>query len=109
VFSKTRIPILHQVSVKAPDGTLRTALNACTSPSCVNSTSNYFTQEGDELVCRHCGIRFNFSVVGKDEGECNPVPILNRDRTEDGNNITVSGNFLEKNEDLFKNVKKEKL
>lgn len=95
---------MEVLAVKAPDGTIRTAFNAC--QVCYNSGRGYYKQEGDELVCQNCGNRFKTSQVEKIKGGCNPVPILEENKTDDGSNITISKNFLEQNRALFGNWKK---
>jgi uncharacterized membrane protein len=90
---------MEVLAVKAPDGTIRTAMNTC--QVCYNSGRGYYKQEGDELVCQNCKNRFKISQVEKIKGGCNPVPILDENKTDDGTNITISGNYLEQNKDLF--------
>ena len=90
---------MEVLAVKAPDGTIRTAMNTC--QVCYNSGRGYYKQEGDELVCQNCKNRFKISQVEKIKGGCNPVPILDGNKTDDGTNVTISGNYLEQNKDLF--------
>lgn len=92
------------VAVKAPDGTVRTAFNTC--QVCFSSGRGYYRQEGDELVCQNCGNRFKISQVEKLKGGCNPVPILDENKSDDGTNITISEDFLNQSKDLFANWKK---
>lgn len=96
VVDGTKMEIL---AVKAPDGTIRTAMNTC--QVCYDSGRGYYKQEGNELVCQNCRNRFKISQVEKIKGGCNPVPILEENKTDDGTNITISGNYLEQNKDLF--------
>jgi len=91
------------IAVKAPDGTIRTAFNTC--QVCFDSGRGYYVQEGDELVCQNCGNRFAISKVEKEKNGCNPVPILEENKKDDGTSITVSTSFLEQNKDLFANWK----
>jgi uncharacterized membrane protein len=101
VVDGTKMEVL---AAKAPDGTIRTAMNTC--QVCYNSGRGYYKQEGDELVCQNCKNRFKISQVEKIKGGCNPVPILDENKTDDGTNITISGSYLEQNKDLFANWKK---
>lgn len=96
---------MEVLAVKAPDGTIRTALNTC--QVCFDSGRGYYKQEGDSLVCQNCGNQFKTSQVEKIKGGCNPVPILEEDKTDDGSNIVITKEFLEKNKDLFSNWKKQ--
>jgi hypothetical protein len=92
------------VAVKAPDGTIRTAFNTC--QVCYNSGRGYYVQQGDQLVCQNCGNRFRISQVEKEKNGCNPVPILDENKTDDGQTITVQESFLKQNADLFLKWKK---
>jgi uncharacterized membrane protein len=50
---------MEVIVVKAPDGTIRTALNTC--QVCYDSGRGYYKQDGDVLVCQNCGNRFKMS------------------------------------------------
>lgn len=95
---------MELIAVKAPDGTIRTALNTC--QVCYDSGRGYYVQEGDELVCQNCGNRFKISQVEKQKNGCNPVPVLDENKTDDGTTITVSKDFLLQSKSLFENWKK---
>lgn len=90
-------------AVKASDETIRTALNTC--QICYSSGRGYYIQEGDELVCQNCGNRFNIDQVEKIKNGCNPVPVLEENKTDDGSNIIIDGKFLDEKRVLFKNWK----
>lgn len=92
------------VAVKAPDGTIRTALNTC--QVCYNSGRGYYKQEGNVLVCQNCFNRFQINQVEKQKNGCNPVPILEENKTDNGDTITISQEFLQQNKDLFSRWKK---
>ncbi|SHH54232.1 Predicted membrane protein [Sporobacter termitidis DSM 10068] len=96
--------LMELVAVKAPDGTIRTAFNTC--QVCYNSGRGYYIQQGDELVCQNCGNRFKISQVEKEKNGCNPVPILDDGKTDDGQTITVSENYMTQNVALFARWKK---
>jgi uncharacterized membrane protein len=95
---------MEVLAVKAPDGTIRTSFNTC--QVCYGSGRGYYKQEGDVLVCQNCGNRFKTSQVEKIKGGCNPVPILEDNKTDDGTTITISKDFLEQNKSYFENWKK---
>jgi uncharacterized membrane protein len=95
---------MEAFAVKAPDGTIRTALNTC--QVCYDSGRGYYKQEGDVLVCQNCGNRFRTSDVEKVKGGCNPVPILEEDKVVTENTITVPVEFLQKAKVLFSNWKR---
>lgn len=91
------------LALKDKDGTIRTALNTC--QVCYASGKGYYVQEGDELVCQNCGNRFASNMVGKTKGGCNPVPISDTSKVDDGTKITIDKNYLDKNKAYFSNWK----
>ena len=86
-------------AVKAPDGTIRTALNTC--QVCYSSGRGYYTQQGDLLVCNNCGNRFLATQVELIKGGCNPVPIARDQKKEDAEFITIPKAVLEEARPLF--------
>ena len=94
---------MEVLALKAKDGTIRTALNTC--QVCYASGKGYYVQEGDELVCQNCGNRFASNMVGKSKGGCNPVPISDISKVDDGNKIIIDKNYLDKNKAYFSNWK----
>ena len=95
-IGKTNMEIL---ALKASDGTIRTAFNTC--QVCNGSPYAYYKQEGDSIVCQNCGNQFSLDMIEQVRGGCNPIPIGKEDKTEDENNITLSGDYILKNKDLF--------
>ncbi len=95
---------MELIAVKAPDGTIRTAFNTC--QVCYDSGRGYYKQQGDELVCQNCGNRFKISAVEKQKNGCNPVPILDENKTDNGTTITIPQSYLNQNKGLFSNWKK---
>lgn len=57
-------------AVKAADGSIRTAFDAC--EVCFQAKKGYY-QEGDTMVCRNCGKRFLISELDKKQGGCKPI------------------------------------
>lgn len=90
---------MEVLAIKANDGSIRTALNTC--QICFNSGQGYYKQEGDKLVCQNCGNRFGVDDVEIVRGGCNPVPILEENKSDDGEYITIDKGFLTDNKDLF--------
>jgi uncharacterized membrane protein len=90
---------MELIAVRAPDGTVRTSFNTC--QVCYDSGRGYYKQEGDELVCQNCGNRFKISQIEKEKNGCNPIPILEQDKTDDGTTITISESYLLQNKGLF--------
>lgn len=98
---KTNMEVL---AVKASDGSIRTAFNTC--QVCYASGRGYYKQEGNELICQNCGNQFKLDQVEKIKGGCNPVPIMKENKTDDGENLVISKEFLEQNKELFGNWRK---
>lgn len=94
---------MEVLALKSSDGTIRTALNTC--QVCYSSGKGYYVQEGNELVCQNCGNRFSADMIGKAKGGCNPVPILDTSKIDDGTKITIDKNYLDKNKAYFSNWK----
>jgi uncharacterized membrane protein len=94
---------MEVLAVKASDGTIRTALNTC--QVCYPSGRGYYIQEGDELVCQNCGNRFKLDMIEVVKNGCNPVPVLEENKSDDGTSIIIDKNFLDENRGLFKNWK----
>lgn len=57
------------------DGVVRVALDAC--EVCWQENLGY-VQDGESMVCAHCGLRFPFSQIGMKQGGCHPVPLNHR-------------------------------
>ncbi len=100
-IDKTKLEVM---AVRAPDGSIRTALNTC--QVCYSSGRGYYVQNGTEVVCQNCGNIFEISQIEKIKGGCNPVPILNENKSEDDLKIIISGEFFDENKYLFLNWKK---
>lgn len=94
---------MEVLAVKASDGTIRTALNTC--QVCYPTGRGYYIQEGDELVCQNCGNRFQLDMIEVVRDGCNPVPVMEENKTEDGTNLIIDNDFLDENRELFKNWK----
>ncbi|NLL05773.1 MAG: DUF2318 domain-containing protein [Clostridiaceae bacterium] len=87
------------LAVKASDGTIRTAFNTC--QVCMGSPRAYFVQNGNSLICQNCGNSFTMDMVEQERGGCNPIPITEDDKMDDGANITISEDFIIENKNLF--------
>lgn len=74
--------------VKAPDGTVRSALDAC--DVCFPSKKGY-KQTGEFMTCVNCGQKFHISRVGMLKGGCNPHPVAN---TVEGDKVLLSKDEL---------------
>jgi len=58
--------------MKAADGSIRTALDACVS---CNHAKLGYRQEGGLVVCNNCGMGFKPTDIGMTTGGCNPIPV----------------------------------
>ena len=69
--------------VKAPDGSVRSALDAC--DVCFPAKKGY-KQTGEFMTCVNCGQKFHVSRVGMTKGGCNPHPVQN---TVEGDQVII--------------------
>ncbi|MDM8525652.1 DUF2318 domain-containing protein [Desulfococcaceae bacterium HSG8] len=60
--------------VKSADGLVRAAFDAC--DVCFPGKKGY-VQQGDQMVCVKCGLKFRTDRINEVKGGCNPAP-LNR-------------------------------
>jgi uncharacterized membrane protein len=95
---------LEVFAVRAPDGTIRTAFNAC--QVCYSSGRGYFVQEGALLVCQNCGRRYRMTQVERKAGGCNPEPIFPANKTVTDSTITISREYLKRAKTVFESRKK---
>ncbi|MFZ0240052.1 MAG: DUF2318 domain-containing protein [Desulfobacterales bacterium] len=58
--------------LKSSDGVIRAAFDAC--DVCWPANKGY-VQDGDAMVCRNCGRRFDSVLVNEVQGGCNPAPL----------------------------------
>ena len=91
-------------AVKATDGTIRTALNTC--QVCYSSGRGYYKQENAIFICQNCGNQFRLDQIEKIKGGCNPIPILGKDKTDLGDSIGISKQYLVSVAYYFANWKK---
>jgi hypothetical protein len=69
--------------LKAADGTIRAALDACTA--CYRAKMGY-SPKGDTMICNNCGMTFRSTDVGVLSGGCNPIPIS---KTVEGASVLI--------------------
>ncbi|MSN27383.1 MAG: DUF2318 domain-containing protein [Geobacter sp.] len=75
--------------VKAPDGSIRTAFDAC--DSCYRSKKGY-EQQGLVINCNNCNQKFAINRLGPNaSGGCNPGYLPHN---QNGSTITISANDL---------------
>jgi len=96
--------LIEVLALRAPDGTIRTALNTC--QVCYASGRGWYTQAGEYLVCNNCGNRFAARQVELIKGGCNPVPITRELKREDAEFIYIPKGIFEQARPLFLKWKK---
>jgi uncharacterized membrane protein len=80
---------LYYFALKSPDGKYRAALDAC--DVCFRMNRGY-RQEGDQMVCNNCGMKFPCDRIGEVKGGCNPHPLAFR--IERGNMVIRKADIL---------------
>ncbi len=63
---------INFILLKAPDGSIRAALDACNA--CYRAKLGYRYENG-LLVCNNCGMTFRLEDIGIVTGGCNPIPV----------------------------------
>jgi uncharacterized membrane protein len=71
-------------ALKSRDSVIRAAIDAC--DVCYRSGKGY-SQEGDNMVCGNCGMRFSSDRINVAKGGCNPAPLA---RTIKDGNLVIS-------------------
>lgn len=61
--------------LKSADGIIRAAFDAC--DVCWPAGKGY-VQQGDQMVCRNCGRKFDSVRINEVKGGCNPAPLKRR-------------------------------
>jgi uncharacterized membrane protein len=70
--------------VKSTDGIIRAAFDAC--EVCFKAKKGY-VQNGNDMTCINCGLKFRTDKVNEIKGGCNPSPLK---RTIQGDKLTIS-------------------
>ena len=81
--------------MKSSDGVVRAALDAC--DTCYHAKKGYH-QEGDNMVCNNCGLKFPSSMINEVKGGCNPVGLP---RTVEGDQLVIKAGDLESRRNYF--------
>ena len=81
--------------VKSSDGVYRAALDAC--DTCYHAKKGYH-QEGDDMVCNNCGLKFHSALINQVAGGCNPIGLA---RTIEGDQIVIKASELERGGQFF--------
>lgn len=81
--------------LKSSDSVIRAAFDAC--DVCYLEKKGYY-QDGDEMVCRNCGLRFPSVKINVIKGGCNPAPL---ERNLDGNELVITLEDIEAGKRYF--------
>jgi uncharacterized membrane protein len=82
-------------AVRASDGSIRTAFNAC--EICYPYKRGY-RQQGTEMICNECDMHFPFEGIGTLSGGCDPVPLAS---SVVGDSVVIQGSELANGAHLF--------
>lgn len=93
---------MELVAIKDSEDNIDVAFNTC--QVCNGSPKAYFVQKNGRLYCLNCGNTFPLSTVGASANGCNPITITDSNVIKTDTGITISKEFLSKNENLFTNV-----
>jgi uncharacterized membrane protein len=81
--------------LKSSDDIIRAAFDAC--DVCFEEKKGYY-QDGDEMVCRNCGLRFPSIKINVIKGGCNPAPL---NRIIDGTDLLIMMSDIESGKKYF--------
>jgi uncharacterized membrane protein len=81
--------------LKSSDGVYRAALDAC--DTCFHAKKGYH-QEGDEMICNNCNLRFHSSLINEVKGGCNPVGLP---RAVENDQVVIKASELDKRSSYF--------
>ncbi len=90
--------IVRFFAVKASDGTIKTAFDAC---DVCNYAKKGYMQEGDSMVCNNCGNRYPINGLGtknRNPGGCWPSYLPSQ---VSGNSLLIKKADLEKGKAMF--------
>ncbi len=61
--------------VKSVDGIMRAAFDTC--DVCYKAKKGY-RQEGEQMVCNNCNMKFRTDMINEVKGGCNPAPLVRK-------------------------------
>lgn len=82
--------------VRSHDGVIRSAFDTC--DVCYKALKGY-RQEGDDMVCNNCDMRFKTNMINVVKGGCNPAPLK---RQQIGEKVVIAANDIKKGAWYFK-------
>jgi uncharacterized membrane protein len=75
--------------LRSSDGVIRAAFDTC--DVCYPAKKGY-RQEGDQMVCNNCGLKFPSTGINEVKGGCNPMPL---NRVDDGQDVVIEASEVE--------------
>ena len=81
--------------MKSSDGVIRAALDAC--DTCYHAKKGYH-QEGDNMVCNNCGLKFPSAMINEVKGGCNPIGLP---RAIEADQIVIKAGDLDSRSNFF--------
>jgi uncharacterized membrane protein len=82
-------------AIKSSDGVYRAALDAC--DTCFHAKKGYH-QDGEDMVCNNCGMKFHSAQINEVSGGCNPVGLA---RSVEGDHLVIKASEVEKGARYF--------
>ncbi len=82
-------------AVKSPDGKYRAAMDAC--DTCYHAKKGY-SQQGEDMICNQCGLKFHCNLINEVSGGCNPVGVP---LAVEGDNLVIKASELESRSRYF--------
>lgn len=82
--------------VRSHGGVIRSAFDTC--DVCYKALKGY-RQEGDEMVCNNCDMRFKTDMINVVKGGCNPAPLK---RQQVGKTVVIAANDIQRGAWYFK-------
>jgi uncharacterized membrane protein len=82
-------------AVRSSDGVYRAALDAC--DTCYHAKKGYH-QEGDDMICNNCGLKFPSAKINETHGGCNPISLP---RAVEGDSLIIKASDLETRKQFF--------
>ena len=89
---------MEVMAVLTKDGSILTAFNRCER---CHKTGKGFLQEGKEVICRQCNMRFGIDKIGLEQNRCSPVIITDEEKIITEELIQISHKVLSKYTYLF--------
>ena len=99
------------MTVRAPDGTIRAAFNACHycyQRSGDPKVSGYFTQTPGPLLVSLCGSERTYTMnqIQISSSACHPEPLLPENRITAASTVTITREYLQRAKAMFGEMKK---